>query len=491
MNNVRVGLGKSLLNGSWDDHEFSYHDDITARALYLEGEHHRLLWIVTDFSYLFRKQASTIRKRVAEKFGLDTADISVLAIESHASAVAGQIDEAIAAENCIPAVEEAISTATPGNIRFIAADVGSRFSVNRRQLINRELGVFTFWYGYRFEGGRAEARALARDAIRGLGSAQPVLVFSPPRERTETPAPREEEVPELAGPIWYDRPVDPLLQLAVFSTSEGKNVGSIIRFSAHPATVNRLDAYQWSADYPYFLRQRLEEELGGITIFLEGPSANLVAPVDKKSFELGRRIGEGLADEALKVLDSYSPPAQPLENLRGNSLHVHLPIRTEFPASVEEAKQRESELTVNLAALSSQKVPLGKIKKLGELREFYSYVPSMFKKWVSPTREEIQQHYLEVELSAWAVNDLYVIGLPGEIFMETGLWLRGNSQGVRLITASNCNGYTCYLPTPDEAMLGGYESCCAILSPEAEPLLRQAGLKLLKGMFAPSWRNVR
>ena len=45
------------------------------------------------------------------------------------------------------------------------ADVGRSFSIRRRKYINDDIGVLTFWDGYKLVDGKADATQLVRDAV--------------------------------------------------------------------------------------------------------------------------------------------------------------------------------------------------------------------------------------------------------------------------------------------------------------------------------------
>jgi len=477
----RAGFGTAVLNGCWRE-KYDYHDDITARALYLEKGENRVLVVVTDLSYFARSSAWQVRQYLSKKSGVPVENVVLYTTQNHcAPGEREQLNIPEISGRCLDASLQAISGTHSAMVSLTVADVNGQFSINRRKYINHRLGTLTFWYGYRIEGGRADARNLVRHFLRTLLGPNPATTYAieNPSESISD-VPRAEEVPELAHPIWFDRYADPLVQLLVFQTLEGQPLGSLIRFSAHPGTANRIGAFRYSGDFPYYVRQALERELGGIAIFATGPCGNIVCKVDVKSFELARRVGEELAEVTLKSFRESKETFHPIELLKTSSQTVDLPIRPDFPSTVEEAKIREREVRQKLKEAVVGHAPLREIKKLADQATFLSYVPHMLNDWVKPTLEEIKQKRLSVELHGFRINDVIVVGLPGEGFAETSLGLRANSLGRKLIVLEECNGYIVYIPTPDDFPGGSYEVNCAIIAENGEPILRSGAIQLIQ-----------
>ena len=82
---------------------------------------------------------------------------------------------------------------------------------------------------------------------------------------------------------------------------------------------------------------------------------------------------------------------------------------------------------------------------------------------------------MEIELSVARVGELALVGVPGEVFAETGLAMKGNSQASQVLVVGYANGYQGYFPTADAFTRGDYETsplCWVDSSAESE--LRRA-----------------
>jgi hypothetical protein len=92
---------------------------------------------------------------------------------------------------------------------------------------------------------------------------------------------------------------------------------------------------------------------------------------------------------------------------------------------------------------------------------------------------------VSVPLQALRIGPLGIAASPCEVFTETGLALKKESPLKPTFHVELANGYSGYLPTPDQFPLGGYttwpaESSC--LETEAEPKIRAELLRLLRAL---------
>ena len=94
---------------------------------------------------------------------------------------------------------------------------------------------------------------------------------------------------------------------------------------------------------------------------------------------------------------------------------------------------------------------------------------------------------LPVRLQAIRIGKLAIMAMPNEVYSETGLAIKDASPFANTFTISLANGYNGYLPTPEQHALGGYTTWPAVsscLETNAEPVLRNEAIRLLKGLAA-------
>src|SRR5262249_14341882 len=128
----------------------------------------------------------------------------------------------------------------------------------------------------------------------------------------------ETRTPGLIEDGRLPRVIDDAL-LALQATSEdGRTLGTIVSSSSHPEALRGRHTLL-SSDYVHYLRQRLEQRLGGTSVFLVGSIGGLMTPlglklksadgsdVPKDSFALAQAVGERAGDAALAALASATP----------------------------------------------------------------------------------------------------------------------------------------------------------------------------------------
>jgi hypothetical protein len=357
--------------------------------------------------------------------------------------------------------EEAAAGARPASVRTGTADVGQRLSVCRRGDAGPDLGVQTFWFGYIFHEGddRADASALANEM----------------RARWLRQGPAYEPGPE---PIWFDRPVDPFVQAMAFEDEDGETIGSIVRFCAHSHLASACRPRLVDPDYPAVVRDTMQAALGGTSMFLLGPSADLVprervryvvAPDEVPAFpyvgptsalhaaDQGEllaemaRIGGAVGEAALGALSAVE--AQPLERLACEGRMAAVPLNPDLPGSQEE------------------------LSRMHALRRLASCLNGL--EWGGRlalrvlTDEDRAAGEKPMPLSALRVNDTFVAFVHSEVSSLTSARLREANPGVDLWTVSLTNGGMGYYPTAEMIDEGGYEGRSTVVAASAEARLRE------------------
>lgn len=94
-----------------------------------------------------------------------------------------------------------------------------------------------------------------------------------------------------------------------------KTIATLINYACHPEVLNNK---QITSDFPHYLRQRVEERLGGVAIYMNGAQGGMITAViqNEANYPKGEawpeaeRIGLTLAEKTLAVLSD----AQTVEN---------------------------------------------------------------------------------------------------------------------------------------------------------------------------------
>jgi hypothetical protein len=118
---------------------------------------------------------------------------------------------------------------------------------------------------------------------------------------------------------------DPRAGILQFTNTEGKTIATLVNYAIHPEVLgNEVGAM--SPDLIGPLCDRIESKVGGMTIFMNGAQGGMITAdnrdlskiadplagrwTDKREWSECLRIGEKLADEALRIISTAEPMAE-------------------------------------------------------------------------------------------------------------------------------------------------------------------------------------
>jgi neutral ceramidase len=216
------------------------------------------------------------------------------------------------------------------------------------------------------------------------------------------------------------KPTDPMLAVLRFDDLAGKPIAVLVNFAAHPVMTNPT-ILKYSADYPGFLKAKVESELATKCVFMQGASGDMSTnagggPGGPKGF------GETLADHVIALARSAKTEVPAHPSVKGVVDSFHFKTR------------------VNL------KNPV---------------VAIMFERGFFP---EISRSYarlfgdgLTAELNTVLINgELAIVGGSGEFFCNHANRLKSRSYVKQTLFFGYCNGHGMYFPTIEAASEGGY-----------------------------------
>lgn len=473
---VRIGFGRADLWASLHANKPLEDELLVSAFAALDGNDSSIM-LVADLENLWPDHCRTIRLAVAEAAGISPHQIGIFCTQNHGAppVAAEQIASLCAAFT--NAAGEALSSAEPAEIAYVQAVPQPAGVLNRRKHYGA-MGTFSFYYGFDTNAdGSANCTRLLNHAIGSLCGQPPSI------RRSRVPGVDDGpfEVQDVRWePIADGQPMppadDPLVQGVFFRRPNGSPVGCIARWAAHPVTSN-THGVGHSGDYPVYARRRLSEQFGGRSVFLTGPCGNQAPLIHRKSLELARTTGFGLADALLAHLGGCS--WRPLTSVAGASRSVGLPVRS-FGNTVEQTRQGIARCEQELARLSAAKAPLSQIKAELERREHLRYAAEgTFKLWCGIDPHRASGQLIQHELFALRLGSLTFIGLPGEPFGRFSTMLRHDFAPHGIIVAEECNGYLSYIPTADEYDQGGYEVAAALLEPQAQEAILSGARQLI------------
>jgi len=232
------------------------------------------------------------------------------------------------------------------------------------------------------------------------------------------------------------KPVDRRLTVVRLEGTDGKPIALLVNFAAHPTTREAI-LLKWSADFPAGVRSRVEKDLGGLCVYLQGACGDLSTNrggLDTLAY------GEKLGEEALQVARKLTPvvPGAPSIQWQEEELCFSSRIQLSDPVN------------------------------------YLKYCAAFFKDLVDAYVEEYKDG-VRPSLSVALLNgEIGIVGASGELFSSHAMRLRERSRLPELLFLGYTNGYHQYFPTIEAVSEGGYGA-----DPEVSPVEVGAGERMM------------
>jgi aminoglycoside N3'-acetyltransferase len=248
--------------------------------------------------------------------------------------------------------------------------------------------------------------------------------------------------------------MDPDLTVIRVEDLSGQVRAVVANFGCHPSVA--LMSPNISGDYAGEAMHALERALGDSTValFTNGTAAD-IDPTREMPFWGPRtdpnalRLGRLFAAQVLECLERV--PISDHAEVSGARQSVALPVRADWLKMIETEQAR---LRQEFAAVNTQNPIISSL---------------------------LQNQVVHTEVQALRLNDLILIGLPGEVFTTTGLDIKATIPERKACIVETANDYAGYLLTPEAAQEGGYETGLHFytrVTPEAEQILLDAVARL-------------
>ena len=424
-------------------------DPLKAKAVVFRQGDRAAAWVAADLTGVSRDLCVEVRKKASAKTGIPELHIAVSATHSHTGpAYYRHLYEYLGGKNT---AEE-----SPYPAKLIEGIVAAIVEANGAvQSVVVKTG----------SGQQEVPVAFNRRFVMKDGSVQTWQKFSNPK------------VVRAAGPI------DPEIGLALIqSAGDQKPLAVLSNFALHLDTVGGL---LWSADYPYFIEQAVKKELGKDVISVFGTGAcgdiNHCDP-SRKERNKTDFIGNSLADTIRTALPGLKTVETPTFQVR--TAAVELPLQE----VTDEQLQRAMELMPRAKAGEKvdffEQVRATKAMVLDQLRNDPAHVPSA-EEYISfglshawgGIGDSLPAEVITITLG----DDLAIVILPGEVFVELGLAIKQGSpyRNTMVVELSNCVE-TIYVPTRAAYAGGSYEVTNSMVEPGTGEMLVETALGLLR-----------
>lgn len=271
---------------------------------------------------------------------------------------------------------------------------------------------------------------------------------------------------------------DPEAGLVVVRRRDGGSLLAMQVFYAMHPTVMHEDSTLVSSDFPGFTRLHIQEAFPGAqVIYHNGPCGNLspryhvTGQTFAEAERLGRRLG-GFITDAIGSLSDADFLGELV--VGGASDHAQLPPRTFASVATAEADLRAARDTYE--RLKREHAGHGPVRTAECVVFGAEEVVTMATAQGTGVLAPIQDAHARAEVQVLRVGDAFLVGLPGECFIEYGLEIKQRASG-RAFVASMANGeLQGYITTPGAT---GYEANMSMFKPEAGAILVKTALGLI------------
>ena len=274
--------------------------------------------------------------------------------------------------------------------------------------------------------------------------------------------------------------IDPEM-ITISFEQEGEVTGSLINFGCHPTTLTGNN-WLFSADYPGYIAESVKKVKGENfgSMFLNGACGN-VTQVDHvagfiDTYQECQRIGYILGIAALEAINK-SVPLKDDNTVNISSERVPLKkmtITDQQFAWAEEVMERVAR--EGMPPLQPDGIP----------NEVYA------EKWVE--MYQVQDEYDSLEVQVIQIGEFALVGLPGEMFNEFGVYIKENSPFQNTMVVGLANAAAGYFPTEIsftqgpagfKPMITGYETTPGTTYYDigAGELLAESAVRQLKQLF--------
>lgn len=249
----------------------------------------------------------------------------------------------------------------------------------------------------------------------------------------------ESRLPNLIHDARSPKVINDLLLSLRATDQEGKTVATLVNYAVHAEVMDERNRFV-SADFPGFLRAKLEAEFGGVALFFAGDIGGMQTPaVFFRSFSRCRKFGEKIAKEVIRAQKDSN--FVPVESFSVKSSEILFPIENpRFLGAIQNGMFGDTEQFVK--------------KENGKL-----FLPS--------------------EVTAVRLGPAQFVTVPGELFPELGNILRKEMRGDYKFLIGLCGNEIGYIVPKEQWRNNGYEESMS-LGPKTAEIVTDSILKLLK-----------
>jgi hypothetical protein len=416
-------------------------EDIQLRSIYFRKKSFECCWLYFDLMDIAGSVIKYLIENISEKCAVKKEHIHILSTHNHGGGDTGNFNIDSLTEQAVNSVLKAKQDAKVAYVSYGEMIVDEQLNYVRRFYSDELKGNTTFFWGP-CKDNDFNCFPYLSNNINELkqGRASYSGTYKIPGLTRNVKLP--------AG--------DQRLQILFFEEGNGKPIGSICRFAAHAVCCNSPEYY--SSDYPYYVRKTLEEELGGISLFMNGPCGEIAPGILNKHSGGEKKLGQILGKKAAGLIDRAKK--EKVYFIADYSKDIKLPLREEMLRGDFDKELQD----INNKLKDENIASLPELKKNVERKRFIGTLGFLRSKATGGDKQIIT-------LGKLVINDITIMAFPGEIFSLTAEKAIKRSKGEKIVTVTEHGGTAMYIIPEAEYDSGGYENTCCMVNRKAERIL--------------------
>ena len=275
---------------------------------------------------------------------------------------------------------------------------------------------------------------------------------------------------------------DNTLRVVLVNGEDGP-ISCILNFPCH-ATVLDDKNLLLSAEFPGVACRLVEQATGATAVYLNGACGDVNPAWIAQDFASVERAGQVVGGQAVRLIGELRAAAtgQRSHNIRWDEF-TELPVPGRAVEPRLRFARREIDLPLRPFLPDEEYARLVDEARSGSGREAAARLSRLSaERWAAMwSRRANEGAIRRTEMQTLSLGEgLAVLALPGEFFGATAQAIRGGVGSPDLLIACYANDYLGYVIPPDAFGEGGYESGVTFFGPEAEPIIRQTAVEMLR-----------
>ena len=413
VSNITPKVGTSINGNMQDVAVRNVHDDTFAKSIVLDDGENRLAFVVSDLCMVYREQLDEAKRRAHEFTGIPVENMLMSATHTHSAGTACSVFQSDPDPEYLKFLSERIGDAViRANENRAPARIGWGVGHEPSQVFNRR---------WKMKPGIVSTNPFGgNDAVRmnpGVGN------------------------PDMLEPAG---PTDPEVPVIFIQSLDGFPIALLANYSLH--YVGGTGSGEVSADYYGMFAKRMNELLA--------------TDMQHPSFVAIMSNGTSGDINNINFRGGQNKPTEPYGQMKlvANivAAEVYKVIQNIQYKDWVELDAKQKEITVGVRKPSQEEVKRAK--------QIMSGVSGP----VMQTRDEIYARETvlmddfpatkQLIIQTLRIGELAIAAIPAEVFVEIGLEIKEKSPFKPTFSISLANGYNGYLPTPEQHILGGYET---------------------------------